>query len=227
MKKSFGWEKTNSSKKDAAKYQVRVTDTLAKDQEGSQEWKLTKKIRRMKVSDMSDCNQMVKRNHCRSVETKSAQRQEIKNLLQKEMPEKRPKSPRCQEIKFKEPKLRKLFRTVYNKWKSRFRIEDPRTQRKEEEGSLVKLKKRKAGKFVRKMILEEDQEKIKCEIQSLWKKVLESWRTLKELKERQDTLERRLKYDENKREIARKIYEPKEEGSKGTKITQALVLTNK
>lgn len=77
------------------------------------------------------------------------------------------------------------------------------------------------------MILEEDQEKIKCEIQSLWKKVLESWRTLKELKERQDTLERRLKYDENKREIARKIYEPKEEGSKGTKITQALVLTNK
>lgn len=40
MKKGFGWEKTNSSKKDAAKYQVRVTDTLAKDQEGSQEWKL-------------------------------------------------------------------------------------------------------------------------------------------------------------------------------------------
>jgi len=29
------------------------------------------------------------------------------------MPKKRPKSRRCQEIKFKEPKLRKLFRMVY------------------------------------------------------------------------------------------------------------------
>jgi len=32
--------------------------------------------------------------------------------------------------------------------------------------------------------------------------------------ERQDTLKRRLKYDENKRKIGRKMYEPKEEWSK-------------
>lgn len=63
----------------------------------------------MKVSDMSDCNQKITIEVLKSnqFKDKKPKEEEEESLLQKKMPEKRPKLLRCQEIKFKEPKLRK------------------------------------------------------------------------------------------------------------------------
>jgi len=107
----FGWEKTNSIMnydKDVAKKKKKKKDWLIMQNikcdlpiclEGSQEWKLL-----MKKLAMSDCYQMVWRNHYEKcwlprISSKTRNLKLEESLLPKDMPEKRPKLLRFQEIK--------------------------------------------------------------------------------------------------------------------------------